>query len=363
MKNGKVQLGLVGAAFIADIHIDSIGKNPYAEALAVASPSSAPEFARKHGIPHAFSDYRQMLELPELDAILICCPNRLHCEVTEAAASAGKAVFCEKPLCMNLAEADRMVKAVRENGVPFFYAEELCFTPKYVRVKQLADEGALGDIYHLKQSEKHSGPHMPWFWDVEQSGGGVTLDMGCHAVQFFRWFLGNPKAVSVTAEMGTYVHRDRTRGDDQAVILVEFEREDGSRIQCMAEESWAKFGGMDDRVEVYGSEGVAYANLLMGNAIQTFSNVGVGYAVEKADIETGWMNVIFEENWNYGFPQEVNHFVEVVRGNAEPLVTVEDGRATLEILFAAYASAGQGRRIDLPFQSDAKKPIDLWKPL
>jgi predicted dehydrogenase len=130
----------------------------------------------------------------------------------------------------------------------------------------------------------------------------------------------------------------------------------------MAEESWAKFGGMDDRVEVFGTEGCTYANLLQGNALQTFSSVGVGYAVEKADISTGWTYTIFEESWNYGFPQEINHFVEVVRGNVEPLVTVEDGRDTLEILFAAYASAGQGKRIDLPFQTEAKKPYDVWKP-
>jgi predicted dehydrogenase len=361
MKDGKIQLGLVGAAFIAEIHIESIQKNPFAECLAVASPSSAPAFAAKRGVPLHFSDYRDMLALPELDGVLICCPNHLHVEVTEAAAAAGKPIFCEKPLCMNLAEADRMAKAVRESGVQFFYAEELCFTPKYVRVKQLADEGALGRVYHLKQSEKHSGPHMPWFWDVDRSGGGVTLDMGCHAFAFFRWFLGRPQAVSVTAHMGTYVHADRTRGDDQAVILVEFEREDGSRVLCMAEESWAKLGGMDDRVEAFGTEGCAYADLMKGNAIDTFSRVGVGYAVEKADVSTGWTFTVFEESWNYGFPQEIDHFVEVVRGNAEPLVTVEDGKAALEMIFAAYASAGQGKRIDLPFSSDASKPIDLWK--
>ncbi len=361
MKDGKVQLGFVGASFIADIHISSLAKNPFAECLAVASPHTAPEFARKHGVPHHYSDYREMLALPELDAVLVLCPNRLHVGVVEAAA-AGKHLFCEKPLCMNLAEADRMRRAVEASGVRFFYAEELCFTPKYLRAKQLADEGALGKVYHIKQSEKHSGPHMPWFWDVEQSGGGVTMDMGCHAFCFFRWFLDRAKAVSVSAEMGTYVHADKTRGDDQAVILVEFEREDGSRVMTMAEESWAKFGGMDDRVEVYGSEGVTYANLLMGNALQTFSAVGIGYAVEKADISVGWTHTVFEENWNYGFPQELDHFVEVVRGNATPRVTLDDAIATLEMILAAYASAGQGRRIALPFPTDAAKPIDLWRP-
>src|SRR5581483_12285543 len=76
--------------------------------------------------------------------------------------------------------------------VKLMYAEELCFTPKYVRLKRLVDEGALGRPYLVKQAEKHDGPHAPWFWDVGRSGGGVTLDMGCHAFEFFRWLLGKP---------------------------------------------------------------------------------------------------------------------------------------------------------------------------
>ncbi|MES4793382.1 MAG: oxidoreductase, partial [Chloroflexota bacterium] len=70
---------------------------------------------------------------------------------------------------------------------------------------------------------KHDGPHAPWFWDVQRSGGGVTFDMGCHAVEFFRWLLDKRPARSVYAQMGTYVHADKTEGDDNAIIIVEFE--------------------------------------------------------------------------------------------------------------------------------------------
>jgi predicted dehydrogenase len=73
------------------------------------------------------------------------------------------------------------------------YAEELCFAPKYIRLKQLVDEGALGRVHLVKQSEKHDGPHAPWFFDTRRSGGGVTMDMGCHAVEFFRWMLGRDR--------------------------------------------------------------------------------------------------------------------------------------------------------------------------
>ncbi|MFQ5811538.1 MAG: Gfo/Idh/MocA family protein, partial [Armatimonadota bacterium] len=213
-----------------------------------------------------------------------------------------------------------------------------------------------GHVYMVKQSEKHDGPHSPWFWDVEKSGGGVTLDMGCHAFEFFRWVLDKPTALSVYADMGTYVHGDRTRGDDNSVIIVSF---DGD-VTCVAEESWAKKGGMDDRAEFYGSEGVIYADLLRGNALLTFSDVGYGHAVEKAPMTKGWTFAAFEEIWNYGFPQEMEHFIDCVKSDKEPLETGEDGRAALEIIFAAYESARTGARVTLPFVTDAEKPIDLW---
>ena len=107
----------------------------------------------------------------------------------------------------------------------------------------------------------------------------------------------------------------------------------------VAEESWTKLGGMDDRAEVHGSEGVAFADLLHGNAIETYSAKGYDYAVEKAGSTAGWSFTIYEEAWNYGFPQEMAHFVDCVQNDKAPLVTGDDGRKVLEAVFAAYESA------------------------
>jgi myo-inositol 2-dehydrogenase / D-chiro-inositol 1-dehydrogenase len=361
----RVGVGLVGSQFISGIHFESLRTVADAEVRAVASPTAdhVRTFAEQRGIRRWFCDYREMFDLPEIDMVVLGLPNDLHCEAVLAAAAAGKHVVVEKPLALNLAECDRMLEACRRAGVKLMYAEELCFAPKYVRLKQLVDEGALGKPYLIKQAEKHDGPHAAWFWDVRRSGGGVTMDMGCHAVEFFRWMLSGPdcrnrpRALSVQAQMGTYVHGDRTVGDDDALIIVEFD----NGCRGLAEESWAKLGGMDDRAEVYGSGGVAYADLLRGNSIHTYSQHGYGYAVEKAGSTAGWSFTIYEEAWNYGFPQEMAHFVACVKHDQPPLVTGEDGRAVLEILLAAYASAGQGRKTELPFASDVQRPIELWK--
>ena len=147
-------------------------------------------------------------------------------------------------------------------------------------------------------------------------------------------------------------------GSDNSICILEFEN--GSI--GLVEDSWARRGGMDDCIEVYGEDGVTYADLHMGNALPTFSERGYGYAVEKAPTTSGWSWPVFEELWNYGFPQEMRHFARCVRAKEEPQATGEDGRRVMQALYAGYASAGSGRRITLPYEAPAgtERPIDLW---
>jgi predicted dehydrogenase len=168
---------------------------------------------------------------------------------------------------------------------------------------------------------------------------------------------GKARIESVYAQMGTYVHTATTSADDLAVLLLTFE---GGAIG-LAEESWNKPGGMDDRAEVYGSDGQAYADLLFGNSLRAFSRRGYGYAVEKAGSTAGWSFPIYQEIWNYGFPQEMEHFVTCVRDGKQPLEDGHDGRAVVEAVFACYESAARGARVGLPFATGALRPIDLWR--
>lgn len=361
MATEKVKVGIIGSQFEADIHAASFQIMPEeAEVVAVASPTPGhpEELARRYGIQRVFHDYRDMLREKDIEMITITAPNWLHKQMACDIARAGKHVICEKPLCMTLEEADEMIDTCRREGVLLLYAEELFFTPKYVKAKEMADQNALGKVHLVKQSEKHFGPHTDWFWDVERSGGGVLMDMGCHGIAFCYWFLGRPKIKSVLCHLGTYVHADKTIGDDEAICILEFE----NGAMGMVENSWARRGGMDDRIEVYGEGGVTYANLHMGNALPTFSEYGFGYSVEKAPTTKGWTYPVFDELWNYGFPQEMRHFARCVRGKEKPDATGEDGRVVLEALYASYASAGEGRRMEFPFRpKGVKKPIDLWR--
>jgi myo-inositol 2-dehydrogenase / D-chiro-inositol 1-dehydrogenase len=359
MKNGPVRVGIIGSQFQADCHAAAIGMiEEDMSVVAVASPTAAhaQAFADRYKVSKIYDDYKELARDPQVEAITITAPNALHCEMTVTMAQAGKHVICEKPLCVTLDEADRMIAACRSNGVLLLYAESLLFTPKYVKAKEMADSGAFGRVHLIKQSEKHFGPHAEWFWDVKRAGGGALLDLGSHGIGFSYWFLGRPKILSAYSHLGTYVHGDKTKLDDEAVTIIEFE---GNAI-AVIENSWARRGGMDDRIEVYGEGGLTMANLQMGNALPTYSEYGYGYAVEKAPTTKGWSHPVFQELWNYGFPQEMRHFARAIRGLETPLFTGEDGKIVLEAIYAGYASAGLGHKVTLPFKPTAERPVDEW---
>ncbi len=353
-------VAIIGAGFIAEIHLESYRRFvPDARVTAICSrsPERGAALAARHDVPHVFTRVDTLLAESDCEVVDICVPNDLHAEVCLAAAAAGRHVICEKPLAVTLEQADAMIAACAKGGVKLMYAEELCFAPKYERVRALAAEGALGRIYQLRQCEKHSGPHSDWFYDIDRAGGGVLMDMGCHAIGWFRWMLGGaPKVERVYASMSTVRHQGRTRGEDNLVAIVEFE----GGVIGVAEDSWAKPGGMDDRIEVYGTGGVSYADLFAGNAALTFSEAGYGYALEKAGETKGWTFTVFEEAFNQGYPQELAHFVRCVREDRPPLVSGEDGRAVLEIIYAAYESAGLGCAVTPGHRRGVARPVDLW---
>ena len=352
----KTKVALFGAGFIAAIHAESYARFvPGAEITAVFSHNEekVKAFARAHGIPRWYTDMDALLREAPADVADIGLPNYLHHQAVMKVLNAGKHVIIEKPLAMTLEEADEMIGAAKQKNLKLMYAEELCFAPKYERVRALVERGAVGKVYMLKQAEKHSGPHSPWFYKKETAGGGVMMDMGCHALAWFRWMTGNAPAKSVYADIKTVMHD--TDCDDNTLTIVEFE----NGVTALAEDSWAKQGGMDDRIEVYGDKGVSYADLFRGNSALTYSLDGYDYASEKAGSSKGWTFTIFEEAFNQGYPQELAHFIGCVAGDGKPLVDAADGRAVLELIYAAYASAKSGRRVSLPFSAKVKYPIEL----
>jgi predicted dehydrogenase len=362
----QVRIGLVGAGFVAGVHTEALRAVEGATVTRVAArdPAHAEAFARAQGIPAWDADWRSLVAAPDVDAVLVLVPNDLHAEVTIAAAAAGKHVLVEKPLCLRLGDADAMIAACRRSGVWLGYGEQLCFAPKYERLRLLAAEGAFGRLYHVRQAEKHSGPHAAWFWDVRRSGGGALMDMGCHAFGWFRWLLGpDYHPAEILCRCDTHVHAGRTAGEDHALAVVTFRNAAGETVTCQSEDSWAKPGGMDDRAEVYGTLGVGYADLFQGSSALVYSEVGYGYAMEKASAGRGWSFALAEEVHQQGYPHELADFVDAVRAGRPPRQTGEDGRAVLQMLLGAYAAAGRGSVVTVPLDPSpaTETPVALWR--
>ncbi len=220
-----------------------------------------------------------------MDLVVVSLPNHLHREAVLAAAAAGKAVACTKPLGRNAAEAADMLRAVRAAGVWSAYLENVVFNLDVMRMRQMIEAGSIGRVTTVRAREGHSGPHAAHFWDAELAGGGALLDMASHGTEVARYLLGKDVAAREVFAWGdTLVHGARTSGEDNAVMVIRFE--DGRAATC--DVSWSSRGGLEGRFEVYGDAGRMVHDMGTGS-IRAVIERPAAYIGEKADAETGWV--------------------------------------------------------------------------
>ena len=346
MSDDKVTVGIIGSMFAAELHIDGYRRLPHVEVAAVAAKTveEAQPFAEKYHIDKVFGDYHELLALPEIDLVSAAIPNFLHHDVVLAACEAGKHVVCEKPLATTAADAAEMVAAARNAGVRLMYAEDWIFAPALVRAREIIDEGAIGKVLFVKAKECHNGSHSIYAQNKKYCGGGAMIHLAIHPLGWVRWMKGC-EIVEVMARMtaggnGNLLHKDYT-GEDWSCAILTFE--DGT--VGLVEGNYVTWGGIDDRVEVYGSEGSLHVNLTQGSPVTCYSRPGLKYAIEKADMTVGWTRPAVDEWWQLGYANEIAHFVDCVRFDREPArgVRAEDGLALMRVLEAVYASAQSGR--------------------
>jgi predicted dehydrogenase len=335
-----VKIGMLGSGFVADFYMDGLRDVPGAEVVANYSRSKAraDEFGRKHGVPHQYESVEALCADKEVDLVVIGLPNHLHLPAARTAAAAKKAIVCTKPLARNAAEAAEMVGLVRKAGVMHGYAETEVFSPDVMRAQSMIESGAIGKVLTVRAREAHSGPHAPHFWDAETAGGGALLDMGCHTVEAARYFFGKENRIKdVFAWGATLVHTDKTKGEDNAVLLLRLE--DGRT--SLTEAAWTAKGGMELRNEVYGTMGRIVTDTT-STRIRAFVQEPAGYVMEKADADVGWIFPIPDEARVYGYQEEMRHFVECFKEGKQPRESFVDGYVVNCVLDAAYRSIKSG---------------------
>lgn len=325
--------GLIGMFYTMTLH--GLRSRDQVSVVYSRSEERASKFAGDWNIPKWTTDMDEAINDPETDVVVIGLPNNLHERAALAAAKAGKAILCTKPLARNAEEALRILKAVEAAGVFHGYLEDLVYTPKTLKAIKSTQNGALGKILWARSRETHPGPHSDWFWDKEQSGGGAIIDMGCHCIEISRSFIGkNVKPLEVMCWADTQVHP--IEAEDSAVGLVRY----ASGAVGQFEVSWTFRGGMDLRDEVSGTEGTIWLNHWLRTGFDLFTSVGEGgYVAEKAEGTTGWMFPVGDENGALGYVEMFADMLNALDGGKKPVEDFYDGYVVNAIMDAALLSA------------------------
>jgi len=395
MARKRMGIGIVGAGFIAKMHIRSWVGVRDADILGIVSrkkekAEEAAALARKLNVGEAkaYSSVTDMVADPAIGAIWICAPNFSRIENMEEITSAlerGRGelvgVACEKPLGRNVMEARKMLDLAEKARLLDGYLENQVFAPTVLRGKEIIwTRGAAiaGRPYLARAAEEHSGPHMPWFWEGELQGGGVLNDMMCHSVEEARFMLTPPGAdrniltpVKITAfatclkwQHPHYARilYDNSKGktdyinrpsEDFARSLIEYRDEKSEKLVVETTTSWCFVGaGLRLSMELLGPEYSLLINTLDSGLKVFFSRKVQGKSgedmVEKQNAETGLMPVVSNEESKYGYVEENRHMVQSFLEGRRPKENFSDGVNVTELLMTAYMSAEQEKTILFP---------------
>ncbi len=364
------RVGVIGTSPFCDrMVLQPLSNHPSARITAICGRNRVrdEELAAKYHIPHIFTDYREMVRSPEVDGVAVISPNNLHHPMSMAALEAGKHVFCEKPLGMDLREALEMHRKAKETGLIALVNFTWRGIPAAMYMNDLVKEGYIGKPYHIMVSfimPLHVTDVWMWRREQAQAGYGALGDLGSHCVDMARWMCGDVSRVS--AHLATLFPQLRqqdgtvvpNKTDDTCALLLEFE----SGAQGIVHASWSAhpgLGGGWTRVELHGSKGMLALDInrilnprswitLLGSGadgrpaaplpLPREYTEGIDVTTEDAVVRT-----VSHKPWYTS-----QRFVEAVVRRREPSPSFYDGMKVQAILDAAAESHRSGRWVGVP---------------
>lgn len=329
-----MNIGIIGIGRIGKVHLrNCLSHFRQVNVIAVMNPSSSgQEFARNMGVSSVSSDIGEILGNPDIDAVLICSATDSHAEYVEAAARAGKAIFCEKPLDLSLDRVRKTLEIVKENGVPLMLAFNQRFDPNFADVRQRIQYGQIGDIRSLHIISRDPGP--PPISYIKKSGG-MLMDMTIHDFDMARFQMGC-EVSQVFAQGSSVVSPAIAKaGDiDFATILLTFENGATALIENCREAAY----GYDQRLEVFGSKGMIRTE----NPLKT-TNSFSGEDGTQSDRNLDF----FIDRYAESYRLELKAFFDALENNERMPVSGDDGLKAMEIAAAAYKSIQENKPIML----------------
>ncbi|MBD3185085.1 hypothetical protein GF312_22580 [Candidatus Poribacteria bacterium] len=372
-------VGMVGYGFIGKMHtyaynsIPIFYNPPPAKVRLVGvctSRKETAEIAAQHGgYEFGTTAYHQLLDRDDIHIINCCTPNNLHKDLLVDALKAGKHIYCDKPLAMNLAHAEEVVEALKGVDVVHQMTFQYRFVPATIRARQLIDDGFLGDVMSFRAAYLHAGytdPKRPMSWrlDKSQGGGGALYDLGSHILDLMRYLLGDCAEVFATTK--TFVkQRPVTKGSDQ---LVDVEVDDLALIQMKmkngalgtVEASRIATGTNDDLwFDIHGKQGAMRFSLMESSWLDVYDDRAEGgpyggnkgftriEAVQRYPEPSVFPGPKFAPGWSRFHIASIYDFLcNVVKGEPSP-PTLYDGFKVQQIMDAAEKSARGGKWVNL----------------
>ena len=333
-RSEPVAVGLIGAGWIGAFHGETLARRlPQARLVGVADPApgAADKLASTLGADRATTDAAELLADPAVEAVLIAAPARFHAELVEAAAAAGKAVFCEKPMALTLADADRAIAATQAAGVPLQVGFNRRFDTGFRAAHDLVAAGRLGTPQLLRSLTRDPG--IPDPGRVPPST--IFLETLIHDFDTLRYLNPGAEAVEVYAVADALAYPAfKGQGlQDTAVVLVRFD----NGAMATAEASFNAVYGYDIRGEVFGSAGMATAGDIRRTTMAYHGAEGVVADTWRRNID------LFHD----AYTAELAAFTDCVRSGARSAPDGHDARAALAIALAAIQSADTGRPVRL----------------
>lgn len=304
---------------------------------------AAEQFGMRYS-PHL----EDVLDDPNVHAVIVNCETNRHADLCVAAAEAGKAILCQKPMATTLADCDRIIAAVERTGVPFQMAFQMRCDPSNQKIKELIDAGAVGKVGTVRRRHCISVLFNPSFgtgdtaWHIDPvSNVGMFFDDAVHAADFLLWLLGPP--ISVMAEIDNVLTHHAP--DDTGVAIYRYP--DGA-FAILYNSAVALAG--ENTTEVYGDQGVI---------IQNWDDATTTPFAPPGAKSVKWYRRGQKRQWEeFDIPVPRTHgerignvprpFIDMLKRGSEPTVTARDGKISVEMILGAYRSAKEGRRVSLP---------------
>ena len=335
-----MKVGIIGTGGISDRHFLSYVAAG-AEVVAIADVNEAALALRQKqwGVPLAFTDYHELLALPDIEAVSICTPNAFHHPATVAAAHAGKHVLCEKPISLNLELAQDMIDVCRAAGVVLQIGHHMRSNGAAQHAKKMIDAGELGRITFIKLRQTHDWAGAlavrPSFGTKANAGGGTLLDNGCHMFDLGRYFGG--EVADLYARTATL--KFDVEVEDTAVVSLRF----ASGTLGSVENAWTATG-WEEGFWIYGTLGaLEYTNRWERPVLKHRFRESPGTTWGDTDIAVYDFQNLADGQTNHG--RHIANFLAAIRGEREVICTGEDGLEAVRLVLASYESAEQNRPV------------------